>query len=1369
VSSTDFAKQARVHFDRGAFQEAATVCRRGLLANPGDVEARVLLGRALMALQRYGEVLAEMRVLLDREPGHPAGMAIKGEALLYKGDVTKALQALRDAQTVAPHDPAIRALRERAEHAAASDARGLAFVDEDPSANETRHYPSRPGAGPTMPQRGGLGGDAAELFDNLLGDERKGAAPAAPRGAAPPARPGPPGPPRKQPPPAAPAPRNTAPAPRNTAPAPRNTAPAPRNTAPAPRNTAPAPRNTAPAPRNTAPAPRNTAPAPAAPPPASAAGSSSGLLPEQSGSFDEPTAIYGPGDAQLGSKAGSLSAQLRKPVSSPGPRASQPDHLGSPAASLPSVQHDSVDAAEFEDDMAPTSMIDVDRSLRVRPDTSTAPNAQRYSTQAPTDEDLPPALPSVALPPTSSRATLAPRSAPPPPRSPAAQPPPAPGSPMARAQAAAAAPGRVVPAAAATSPEMPAARAAAAEARRAPPPAPAPRPPAPERPALAPESTVPAFRPPPPERLAPQPLAPARRPPAPERPFPVLQAVPAPSAASQASHDATIAVPRQSRQQSRAWQYLLVALVVIAGGAVGGLQLRKVRLDWEIDGARRSADVLMASDTYAGYLRARNVYRDVLTVRSLPGDRASLARAQAALAAEFDEGYGDAQAAVQKLEADAATVGPDALLARAYLALAERDAAGATVQIDLLAAQVSEHPFASYLTGRARLLTGDAPAALDAFRQAAERVPRPMFLVWLGHAHRALGQEKEAAAAFARVLTQVPDHPAALLGRAELAATGLDTSAPNPSKGELEAALEALIAEGARPLAEQATGVSSGQMARAALALVALRTRGGDQPGARRALQQLQGMRREGDPDFAVILAQAQAQLGDTDAALAELATVVDAWPTRLDARVAWAELALRAGNLDAARKALIGVQGMDSVIARNPRALALRGRTRLALGAIEPALADLDAALALQPDLFDAVIARAEVDLARGDAARTVERLAPLAGEGAPAEVRVVYAAALRGSGQYDQARAVLEALSKLPAAPPRTYLELARIERDQGRWVEARAAYAGAIERLKTTASGTEARIEAIIEAARLALDTGDRTGAREAIAAAASAAASKNDGRVLVEAARIHILDGAHQQATSYLERAEALSSPPAAQLARERGRLALRQGNFQTAIGSLKKARALPGGDVEAMLLLVEAHLAQRNIEDASAARDDYAKRPGMDPAALSMAEGLIAAATGQATGSQATGDQVTVALAAYDKARDRLTKRNAAPRHIAYLDYLTGRTLFEYDRLREASRALERAIRIDPGHADPYFVLGLVEYGDSDYSDAARAFEDALKRDPASLPEAWFYLGEVEVERNHDPEAQKAFRAYLELRPEGAKAEDARRYLDELDR
>ena len=59
----------------GQYQEAVKVCRLGLLGRPTTVEGRVVLGQALLALKRYDEVLAEMRVALEldhashRRPG----------------------------------------------------------------------------------------------------------------------------------------------------------------------------------------------------------------------------------------------------------------------------------------------------------------------------------------------------------------------------------------------------------------------------------------------------------------------------------------------------------------------------------------------------------------------------------------------------------------------------------------------------------------------------------------------------------------------------------------------------------------------------------------------------------------------------------------------------------------------------------------------------------------------------------------------------------------------------------------------------------------------------------------------------------------------------------------------------------------------------------------------------------------------------------------------------------------------------------------------------------------------------------------------------------------------------------------------------
>ena len=86
------------------------MCRLGLLANPTEIEGRLVLGKALMALSRYDEVLAEMRVTLELDGDNPRALALKGHALLRKGDALQASDVLARAMAAAPSDPEIREL-----------------------------------------------------------------------------------------------------------------------------------------------------------------------------------------------------------------------------------------------------------------------------------------------------------------------------------------------------------------------------------------------------------------------------------------------------------------------------------------------------------------------------------------------------------------------------------------------------------------------------------------------------------------------------------------------------------------------------------------------------------------------------------------------------------------------------------------------------------------------------------------------------------------------------------------------------------------------------------------------------------------------------------------------------------------------------------------------------------------------------------------------------------------------------------------------------------------------------------------------------------------------------------------------------------
>ena len=118
MSIPEFVKQARADFQRSSYGEVVRVCRLGLVTQPHHIEGRLLLGEALLALQRYDEVLVEMRVLLEADPQNARAMAQKGKALLAKGEPSQAVEWIQRAQIFAPKWTELASLLERAEQQA---------------------------------------------------------------------------------------------------------------------------------------------------------------------------------------------------------------------------------------------------------------------------------------------------------------------------------------------------------------------------------------------------------------------------------------------------------------------------------------------------------------------------------------------------------------------------------------------------------------------------------------------------------------------------------------------------------------------------------------------------------------------------------------------------------------------------------------------------------------------------------------------------------------------------------------------------------------------------------------------------------------------------------------------------------------------------------------------------------------------------------------------------------------------------------------------------------------------------------------------------------------------------------------------------
>jgi tetratricopeptide (TPR) repeat protein len=119
----------------GQFQEAVKTCRLGLLGRPATVDGRIVLGRALLALERFDEVVAEMRVTLEIDPSCVSAYLLQGEALVRKGDPVAACDLFRRAAALAPTNPEIAARLYEAE------VHAQEYVSSLRGDTETKNYP----------------------------------------------------------------------------------------------------------------------------------------------------------------------------------------------------------------------------------------------------------------------------------------------------------------------------------------------------------------------------------------------------------------------------------------------------------------------------------------------------------------------------------------------------------------------------------------------------------------------------------------------------------------------------------------------------------------------------------------------------------------------------------------------------------------------------------------------------------------------------------------------------------------------------------------------------------------------------------------------------------------------------------------------------------------------------------------------------------------------------------------------------------------------------------------------------------------------------------------------------------------------------
>ena len=136
----EFVQRGKVLIVKREFQEAVKVCRLGLLSAPGDLEGRLVLAMALMALGRYDEVLAEMRVAAELSSDNAMVYLLRGEALLYKERYVDALHTLVRAQELDPCNAKIdKLIDEVGQYVDVSES----AISSPRSKTGTKVYPSR--------------------------------------------------------------------------------------------------------------------------------------------------------------------------------------------------------------------------------------------------------------------------------------------------------------------------------------------------------------------------------------------------------------------------------------------------------------------------------------------------------------------------------------------------------------------------------------------------------------------------------------------------------------------------------------------------------------------------------------------------------------------------------------------------------------------------------------------------------------------------------------------------------------------------------------------------------------------------------------------------------------------------------------------------------------------------------------------------------------------------------------------------------------------------------------------------------------------------------------------------------------------------
>ncbi|MEO8701536.1 MAG: tetratricopeptide repeat protein [Kofleriaceae bacterium] len=723
---------------------------------------------------------------------------------------------------------------------------------------------------------------------------------------------------------------------------------------------------------------------------------------------------------------------------------------------------------------------------------------------------------------------------------------------------------------------------------------------------------------------------------------------------------------RKGRSRLQIVIWFVIGGLVIGGGVFAGFQIRAMRLTKQITAAREQAIELAKADTWKGWIGARDRLAGIAQASATPDNRAALVRARALVAFEFGDGLAEAKGS---LEALGDQTGFDLDIAAAYVALAQNDASAARTAADHALITLPDDPAALYVAGQASLLAGDVGAATKELKSAFDKEQRPLYAVGLARAYGESSAWKDALATIDKALALSSDHPGALIARGQLlAASGQISPTSSTIGAEVRAQLQKLVTEGLKQPGEQTRGVSPTQVGMTNLVLTHVDFLRNDMPAMqadfRAALSVMLDEQRFAEQAVETLFA-----IGELAGSRAAAERALAEWPASKRARIAMARVLLAQGKPTEALAILAKV----NAIKESPLALAVRGHAQLALNELDAARKDFDLALKRSPNFELAVVGRTWVDIESNELPTALERIEPrYTATPTSAAIATAYAAALRRGGEpaaRDKARIILE---KVVAGPPgldvtRAQLELARIYRDIG---DMRAA------KVYADASRTGS-LEARLESGVLLIEFRNPEGGRDTLEQLLKGS-EKPSPNLLVETARARMLVGDHKGAAELLAEADKSPNVVRWKYDRERGRLAMRKGDYTGAASALTAALETCGDDSETFLIAAEVAAADdKQSRLADKVKQLAPQRLKARPAEIQIITGKLLLGKGEE------------ASRAYESAKDLLDKEKAVPRRLAQAHL--GRAIVAYNRQDDpaALDALDLALELDPSLYEAY--------------------------------------------------------------------------------